>query len=45
LLFDDALTWLGNDAGAAALMTCAVDQLLGICLTTPARPENPLIAA
>ncbi|HCT80467.1 MAG TPA: cysteine--1-D-myo-inosityl 2-amino-2-deoxy-alpha-D-glucopyranoside ligase [Micromonosporaceae bacterium] len=29
---DDALTWLGNDAGAPALMTSTVDQLLGVRL-------------
>jgi L-cysteine:1D-myo-inositol 2-amino-2-deoxy-alpha-D-glucopyranoside ligase len=39
---DDALTWLGNDAGAAALMASTVDQLLGVCLTTPARNDHPL---
>ena len=39
---DDALTWLGNDAGAAALMASTVDQLLGVCLTIPARHDHPL---
>ncbi len=38
---DDALTWLGNDAGAAALMTTAVDRLLGVSLTDRA-PTPPM---